>query len=59
MTNDENEDLLDVCLTRGGLDNFTVNKCDKCGRGDSLSFFGLQMLLQYRADGIEELEQYW
>ena len=52
------EDLLDVCLTRGFLDNFQVAKCPKCGRGDNLDFFGIQLLLQYREDGVVTLEQY-
>lgn len=52
------EDLLDVCLTRTFLDDFQVDKCPKCGRGDRLQFYGVQALFQYRADGVEELVPY-
>lgn len=58
MTDDYPEDLLDMCLTRGFLDNFQVDKCPKCGRGDKLEFWHIQELLQYREDGVVTLEQY-
>ena len=52
LADESPEDLLDVCLTRGFLDNFLVDKCSKCGRGDRLTFTDLQALLSYYEDGI-------